>query len=100
MLVLLVGGVGSVSAQPTASTPTVGNTYYLYNPTTKLFMTTNVELPFIRPTGSAWKLENGAQDGYITLRLKDNTTDGCGYFWGKWWANNPAQNSNSYSGER
>ena len=93
-------GAGTSWAQPTASTPVVGNTYYLYNPTTKLFMTTNVNLPFVRPTGSAWKLENGAQDGYITLRLKDNTTDGCGYFWGKWWANDPAANSSGYSGER
>ena len=98
-IVALLCSVGSW-AQPTASTPEVGNVYYLYNPTTKLFMTTNVELPFIRPTGTAWKLENGAQDGYITLRLKDNDTEGCGYFWGKWWANNPAQNSNDYAGER
>ena len=88
-------------AQPTASTPVVGNTYYLYNPTTKLFMTTNVDLPFIRPTGSAWKLEAAdGHDGWVTLRLKDSSTDGEGYFWGKWWANTPNANSSEYADER
>lgn len=94
------GSSAYADAIPTASSPVVGNTYYLYNPTTKLFMTTNVDLPFVRPTGSAWKLE--AADGYegwVKLRLKDNTTDGCGYFWGKWWANNPNQNSADYATE-
>lgn len=90
-----------VQAQPVASTPEVGQVYYLYNPITKLFMTTNVDLPFVRPTGSAWRLEAAAgHDGWITLRLKDNDTEGCGYFWGKWWANNPAQNSADYADER
>lgn len=90
-----------VQAQPVASTPEVGQVYYLYNPITKLFMTTNVDLPFVRPTGSAWRLEAAAgHDGWITLRLKDNNTEGCGYFWGKWWANNPAQSSAAYADER
>lgn len=90
-----------VQAQPVASTPEVGQVYYLYNPITKLFMTTNVDLPFVRPTGTAWRLEAAAgHDGWITLRLKDNNTEGCGYFWGKWWANNPAQNSADYADER
>ena len=99
-IVALLCAVG-MKAQPTASTPSVGNTYYLYNPLTKLFMTSAVNLPFVRPTGSAWKLEAAAgHDGWVTLRLKDNDTEGCGYFWGKWWANDPAGNSDSYSDER
>ena len=99
-IVALMCSIGTW-AQPTASTPAVGGTYYLYNPLTKLFMTTNVDLPFIRPTGKAWKLEAAdGHDGWITLRLVDNTTDGEGYFWGKWWANNPNQNSASYADER
>ena len=99
-IVALLCAVG-MKAQPTASTPSVGNTYYLYNPLTKLFMTSAVNLPFVRPTGSAWKLEAAAgHDGWVTLRLKDNDTEGCGYFWGKWWANDPAGNSDSFSDER
>ena len=99
-IVALMCSIGTW-AQPTASTPAVGGTYYLYNPLTKLFMTTNVDLPFIRPTGKAWKLEAAdGHDGWITLRLVDNTTDGEGYFWGKWWANNPNQNSANYADER
>ncbi len=97
--VALLCSVG-VWSQPTASTPVVGNTYYLYNPMTKLFMTTNVNLPFVRPTGSAWTIGNAAgHDGWITLRLKDASEDGKGYFWGKWWANNPNQDYSSYSDE-
>lgn len=82
-------GVQNVKADvvPTPSTPTAGNSYYLYNPKTKSFLVSdgysNDGTPYVRSLGQAWAVESSDKDGYIKLRRKDKET---GYFWGKYWA--------------
>lgn len=75
-----------VQAQPTASTPEVGKSYYLYNPKTGKFLTeTSSSNPYVTSVGSAWTIIDGSSqgDGYVKLRQKGNDT---GFFWGKYWS--------------
>lgn len=79
---------------PTASTPVVGNSYYLYNPQTQKFLAVNNNTPYVLDNGLEWLLED-ASDGKIKIRLKNRTE---GYFWGRYWANFAA-NYSSYESE-
>ena len=73
---------------PTASTPSAGNNYYLYNPVTGKFLfkssTSDADgnYPYVQLKGDAWTLESSDKGGYYKLRLKGNET---AYFWGKYW---------------
>lgn len=75
----------STWAQPTASTPEVGKSYYLYNPKTGRFLVSLNGTPYVRSLGNAWTIIDGSskEAGYIQLRLKD---DESGYLWGIYWA--------------
>ncbi len=69
---------------PTASTPSAGNTYYLYNPATQKFLfVSNDNIPYVQLEGMAWDLLESDKSGYIKIRQKNVDT---GYFWGKYWA--------------
>ena len=68
---------------PTASTPSVGKSYYLYNPETEKFLAVNNNIPYVLDNGLEWLLED-AGDSKIKIRLKNRTE---GYFWGMYWAN-------------
>lgn len=82
-------------AQPTASEPTVGQNYYLYNPISGLFLNFNGDVPYVRPIGQAWTVRDGG-DGTIQLQVKGNTST-C--FGGKWWAWVSAGNTTNYVAE-
>jgi hypothetical protein len=74
---------------PTASTPTTGNVYYLYNPATQKFLTAAGETgdgpaPYVADYGRPWIIEESDEDYYIKLRLNGDSE---GFFWGKYWAN-------------
>ena len=82
------------TSAPTASTPTVGNTYYLYNPASGLFLTYDGDIPYVRPIGQPWTII--ADGDNIKLQVKDVETT-C--FGGKWWGWVSASNTTNYSSE-
>ncbi len=84
LLCALLTSVG-MWAQPKASTPEVGKSYYLYNTKTGKFLVSLSGTPYVRGVGNAWTVIDGSdkEDGYIKLRLKD---DDNGYLWGIYWA--------------
>ena len=86
-MLCIVSALGfKANAQPTASTPEVGKSYYLYNPKTGYFLTyTASTSPFVTGLGTAWTIIDGSskEAGYVKLCVKgeDNA-----YLWGKYWA--------------
>ena len=95
---MLTGGGNLAWGQPTASEPSTGETYYLYNPSTQLFLTTDGgSVPYVKPAGCAWTIETSDVEGYVKLRMQNNAT---GYFWGKYWAEvSSSFVGQSYAGE-
>lgn len=85
-VVALLCSVGSwADIVPTASVPTTGTSYYLYNPVTQKFLFASTDtIPYVQfENAQPWIIESSDTEGYYKLRLKDSET---GYFWGKWWA--------------
>lgn len=74
--VALLCAVGSwADGTPTASTPSAGNAYYIYNTGTGKFLfakdaTASVKIPYVATLGTAWLLEN-AGDGRVFIRMKN-----------------------------
>lgn len=82
---------------PTASTPEVGNTYYIYNPTTKKFLfaknaNESDKVPYVATLGSPWYLEDaGNEKVYLKLKNENN------YLGGQYWGSIGSKDGNAYT---